>query len=268
MKTKPVTVKISDLKRNLFVRQRLDQDRAFALALMIENGVTLPPIKINPDMVVIDGRHRIEAYELNERKEIEAEILPITDEVELIAEAYRCNVGGALPPNTQDTEQTVEMLLERGGTIKSVAEILSLPANIARHYVNNVRSRMARKKMLEASLSVTEGGLTVAAAAEKHHVDADKLKEFLSGKKKKQHGVAEMQRNLTKTFRSVGAKNARLCKSLLDKFSDGDVTEKQVCEILDHLDELTRQTARNVTDWRNRFESLTSKGNKAKQEMT
>ena len=77
------TVALKDLKLNLFVRQALNQDHALFLGELLENGVNLPPIRITRKREVIDGRHRIEAYELNNRTEIEAEIVsaPPDDEI-------------------------------------------------------------------------------------------------------------------------------------------------------------------------------------------
>ncbi len=80
----------------------------------------------------------------------------------------------------------------------------------------------------------------------------------MSGKKKK-HGVAEMQRTLTKSFKSLGSKNAALLRSLLEKFEDGDVTAKQVMDIFEHLERLQKQSGRAIADWQARFDSLNKK---------
>jgi hypothetical protein len=67
MSRRTISVRIEDLQMNLFVRWQLNEEHALYLAELIENGVLLPPIKITPDMVVIDGRHRIEAHILLNR---------------------------------------------------------------------------------------------------------------------------------------------------------------------------------------------------------
>ena len=180
-----VSVLISDLNKNLFVRQELDQNHVLYLAELIEAGVVLNPIEITPDMAVIDGRHRIEAAELNSQVEIKARIVSISDESELVARAYRANVGGALPPTQEDTEHTVLLLLDRGVANKRIGELLGLPASLARKYVNEVQFKLKRQHLQRAVLAVTEGGLTVAKAAEQYAVEPAQLKEALSGKKKK-----------------------------------------------------------------------------------
>jgi len=263
MRAKTEKVALKDLQTNLFVRKALNQDHALYLAELIENGVKLPPIKITRERVVIDGRHRVEAYDLNKIEEIECEIVDIHDETELIAEAYKANVGGPLPPTPQDTEHTVMMLLERGESKKRIGELLGLPAGMARRYITDVQSRMTRAKMQRAGAAVTEGGLTVSKAAEQYDVDVEKLKEFLSGHRRKSKGIVEIQRGLTKTHKSLSQKNAALIRSLLDKFEDGDVTEKQVRDIFAHIEHLQKRSARGVADWKKRFDAVNGKAAKA-----
>ncbi len=253
-----ISVLISDLDKNLFVRQSLDQDHALYLAELIEEGVVLDPIEITPDKAVIDGRHRIEATELNNQVEIRARVVEISDESELVSRAYRANVGGALPPTQDDTEHTVALLLDRGVAKKRIGELLGLPASLARKYVNNVQSKINRQLLQRAVLAVTEGGLTVAKAAEKFGVDPARLKEVLSGEKKKnQWGIQEIKRKMTKHYRSVGQKNAAIFRQLIEKVEDGDVTQKQAKAVFAHMEHLQRRSARSIADWKKRLEAKT-----------
>lgn len=253
---KGTTIKIADLKLNLFVREGLDQGHALHLAELLENKIQLEPITVNQDNVVIDGRHRIEAHVLAKLDEINVEIVDITDETELIAAAYRANTGGAKPPTAEDTEHTVRELVERNETIKGIAQLLGLPPGMTRRYVSEVKSRLARAKLQRAAAAVTDGGRTVAQAAEQHGVDVDKLKEVLSGRRRKhREGVKEIRRSMSHIYRSVSAKNAARMRGLLEKFQDGDVNEKQVRDLFKHLKELQRQSSRSVLEWENRFEA-------------
>lgn len=264
MRTKTETVALKDLRTNLFVRQALNPDHALFLAELIENGVELPPIRITRERVVIDGRHRIEAHELNNRVEIRAEIVDVGTESELIAEAYKANIGGSLPPTPQDTEHTIMLLLERGEAMKRIGDLLGLPAGMARKYINSVKSKTSRQKLMKAAAAITDGGLTVAKAAEQYEVDADALKQVLSGHKRKHKmGVAEVQRGLTKTYKSLSSKNAALIRGLLEKYEDGDVTERQVREIFAHIEHLQKRSARAVSDWKKRFDAANGKTAKA-----
>lgn len=254
------TVAIKDLKENLFVRKQLNQDHVLYLADLIESGVKMnDPIEITPDFQIVEGRHRKEAFDLNGVKEVEVRILEFEDDAEMIAHAYKANTGGSLPPTKQDTEHTIGLLIERGESIKRIGELLGLPASLARTYVSQVRSRIARAKLLRAAAAITEGGLTLAKAAEQHGVELEKLKEFLSGKRRKKNGITEIHRGLTSLYKSVGQKNAALLRSLIEKYEDGDVTELQVEEIFSHVEKAQSGSARSVADWKKRFRSTNGK---------
>jgi hypothetical protein len=257
-KNKVVTVKLEDLKVNLFVRQSLDSGRVMYLADLIDNGVQMKDrIKISSDFTLIDGRHRKEAYELCKIKEVEAELIPVDDEVELISLAYQSNTGGALPPTQQDTEHTVALLLDRGVAKKQIGDLLGLPGGLARKYINDVQSRLTRVKLQRAVAAVTEGGLTAFKAAEVHSVELEKLKEALSGAKRKKHaiGIVEIQRMLTTNYKSISQKNASHLRRLIEKYEEGDVTENQVRDIMDHIENLQKQSSRALSDWKKRFAS-------------
>lgn len=253
---KIIIVKIADLDMNLFVRKTLNQNHALYLGELVQNGVKLPPILINPQKKVIDGRHRVEAYELNDLLEIEAEVVNITSDAELIAAAFKANVGGALPPNSQDIEHTIVVLLGLGEAQKHIVEMLGLPVEMTRGYIKNVQSRLMRQKLQQAADAVTEGGLTVPKAAEQFRVNPDRLKETLSGNRKKQKKEAmnEVQLHFTKRYRSLGSSNAASLRRLFDKFQDGDVSPQQVVAIFEKLDQLQKQSARSLADWRKRFD--------------
>jgi transposase-like protein len=254
------TVAVKDLKTNLFVRMSLDEDHVCNLADLLENGVKLPPITITPDHIVIDGRHRKEAYELCQIKEVVCEVIHGLSETEVIAMAYKANVGGPLPPTRKDTEHTVMTLLEQGVSKRGISSILGLPPQLARKYVDEVQSRMTRAKLLRAAAAVTEEGLTVAKAAETYGVDVNKLKELLSGRRRKhKQGIAEAKRQLTFAHKSLSSRNGRLMRELLVKLEDGDVNPRQVETIFAHVEQLQRRHARTITDWKKRFEAKMGK---------
>lgn len=265
MKTKGMkTVKLSELKENLFIRKELNQDHVLYLAELIENGVEMKDfIETTEDFQIVDGRHRKEAYELNKIDEIKVRILEFENEAEMIAYAYKANTGGSLPPSPEDTEHTIILLLGCSETKKRIGELLGLPIGMARRYINVVQSKTARAKLLRAKEAVTDGGLTVAKSAEQYDVDIDKLKEELLGHRQKCHkeGIAEIQRNLTKTHSSLSHKNAASIRRLLEQHEDGDVTERQVRNIFSHIEQLQKRSARAVKDWKQRFESMNNKAN-------
>lgn len=258
MANKRKKVQVGDLRTNLFVRQGLNHDHAIHLGELIESGVKLPPIKITPENVVIDGRHRIEAYQLNDIEEIWAEIVEISDETEIIGMAFQANVGGPLPPNSKDKEHTIARLVELKVSNKRISEALGLPPSMTRTYVQRVKSRLNRAKLVRAAAAVTDEGKTVPQAAKEHGVPVDKLRSHLGGGRAttQKIEVGEIKKKLTAQFRTTSGSNAALLRGLLDKLEDGDVSANQVTEIFKHLQSLQRKAQRSVDDWEKRFKAM------------
>src|SRR6266850_7024695 len=98
---KPVEVLLEQLKVDFFVRKKLNDDRVMQLALLYEAGTELPPIEINWDKQVIDGRHRKAALEMLGRKTALCHDIGQKALGESIVLALRANVGGALPPTKE-----------------------------------------------------------------------------------------------------------------------------------------------------------------------
>ncbi|MCI0542392.1 ParB/RepB/Spo0J family partition protein [bacterium] len=251
-------IALKDLKTNLFVRKSLDQDHVLYLAELIEGGVQmLTPIKITREYNIIDGRHRAEAYDLCGVTEIECEVINVVGESEVIAAAYKSNIGGSLPPTQADTEHTVRLLLDRNVNKKSIGELLALPSSIARKYINTVQSRMMRAKLQEAVTAVSEGSMTVNKVAEMYGVDTDALREMISGQRKKQkQDNGSIKRTLSTSYRSLTLKEVNAIKKLFDAFEDGDVSKKQVDDIFVHIERLKKRSMKAIGDWRARFVAL------------
>ena len=258
------TVKIADIHTNLFVRGELDQDHALYLGDLIEAGVSMRDmIEVTERdglIEIVDGRHRKEGYELAKVSEVKVKVLDFDSEAEMIAYAYRANTGGSKPPTPADTEHTIMLLIQQNEGMKRIGELLGLPTSLARRYATEVKSRMNRAQLQRAAGAVTEGGLTVTKAAAQYDVDPEKLKEILSGHiHKVKNGVAECQRNLSTLYKSVGLKNARLLKSLIEKYEDGDVNAKQMLEIFKHLEDLQKKSSKVTVDWKARFQAIVDK---------
>ena len=258
-------VKVADLKTNMFIRQALDQNRALYLGELIAAGVPMKdPIEVTDRggmNNIVDGRHRKEGYELADVAEIDVRVLEFDDDAEMIAYAYRANVGGSLPPSPADTEHTVSLLIAQGKSHKYIAESLgNLPISLVRQYVNQVKSKITRQKLQQAVTAVTENGLTVPKAAEQFGVDPDKLKEVMGGKRKKQkEGIADLQRAITRTYKSLTSTNAALLRKVFEKLEDADMTAKQAEAIFEHLERLQASSQRAIAEWKQRFKANSAK---------
>ncbi len=261
---KTIVVPLAELKEDFYVRQLLNENHAIMLGCLLEDGVELPPILITPDYQVIDGRHRIVAHDMIGRTEIKAKIIDDKDKVSLIAMAYNANTGGALPPTKEDTEHTIRLMLEQGVGEKKIKKMLNVPTSLGRKWIDNVKSKLNRQKMMAALDAISEGGLTAKQATDKYNVPLDKLKEALSGRRKKkgkEDGVSNLKKELTQRFRSISQQNAATLRKLLQKVEDADISPKQADEIIAHLEKLQIKSARNVDDWKKRFRAVYNQEN-------
>jgi hypothetical protein len=265
-------IAVADLRTNLFVRKALDEDHAFHLGELIEAGVEMTDlievVQKEGAFEIVDGRHRREGYEIAKVREVKVKILEFESEAEMIAYAYRKNTGGAKPPTAADTEHTVMLLLQRNESMKSIGEMLGLPASIARRYANEVKSKMNRAKLQKAATAVT-GGLTINQAAEEHGVALESLREILSGRvrKHKKGGVQDFKRTVSSAYRSMRMKYDWVVKKSLEKFEDGDINEKQVRATFGHIEELQESLARSTADSKKRFEAVLAVQQKQAEKM-
>ncbi len=236
---KSIQVKIEELKTDWFVRTGLNQDHVLHLAELIEAGTQLPPILVTSDMLVVDGRHRIEAYALNDYTSIQAMLVDSRDKVSLIAEAYLANIGGALPPTPADTEHTIKLLVGSGVSMKKIAELISLPPEITRRYVNSVKAKESRQRMAQAVDAVVHGGATVDEAADQFRVKPSALQEQLSGGRRNGNrsarGVPDIHKQLTSQNKSIGQKLKHMVDAAERLHADGDATTAEVLDLMDHV---------------------------------
>lgn len=262
-------ISLADLKPNLFVRQELDSEHVLFLAQLIEEKVVLPPIEITEDMILVDGRHRKGAYEMNDITKVEAKILVFDDEQELIGYAYKANCGGSKPPTPADTEHTIRLLLEKKLSAKRISELIGLPGRLTRKYVENVQSQMNRQKLQQARAAVAEDGLKVTEAAEKYGADVEKLKELLSGQKskKRKDEIADICRELSKSYKSNGLKSANALRHLMEAYKEGDVTDKHVLQVFEHIKNHQERSRRSLKEWLDRFEALIAAGKEERSKV-
>ncbi len=254
-KGRKITVHVDSLKTNLFVRERLDDDRVQYFLDLFIAGQEIKEIEINKDREIIDGRHRHMMYQIADVVEIEVVEKDISDPEELIAVAYRANAGGALPPTRQDTEHTISLLVERNTTVKRISEILGLPTSMVRDYVKEVKAKIERRAIQNALRDITVDGLTVQQAADKNGINVEKVKNAIAPKRKKERkqAVSEIKRRLTALHRSSNLKETNIYKKMAEGFEDGDLTQVHVNEVLEHIGQLQRRSAKTHEDWKKRL---------------
>jgi hypothetical protein len=267
------TIPIANIENKFDVRQVLDDDRVIYLAELYEGGVNVEPIKVilvtpkaaNPSdqkYAFVDGRHRAAGRALLGLPTIEAEVVSAEelDMAGLYAESLKANWGGAKPPTRQDIRHTIQRMLESGATFNRVRAALAfLPPSVFRRYAADAMSSIGKHKMLMA-LEAIAGGMKLPAAAEKYGIDPEKLRDAITGQKKKgkttQIMLSENKMFVTNALRSANQKVAGKMKALLVKVEDSEMPVHVMMDIIEAWESSVSASQHRIKDWKERLQSI------------
>jgi ParB-like chromosome segregation protein Spo0J len=253
-------VKVADLTVSFFVRKSLSDDRILQFGLLYEAKATdIPPIEVNERLEVIDGRHRLEGLKMAGILETDVEIKSGLSRAEEILEGLKANMGGAMPPTAADIRLAIQAMLTAGLSARDVQKGLPLPPSIAKRYVSDAQSAMAKQRMASALDAVADGEVKPAEAAEKYGVDVESLRAAVRGRRKTAAtdslGFPAIKAALSTQYRSQSQKNASMFQRLIDGYADGDCTYSMVNNVFDHAEKMMQQAASRIPDWRKRLDA-------------
>ena len=92
MKVKTVALSDIQLVDELYPRQKVDYLYVVRLQDAVRAGVTLPPLRCDQHLRLIDGRHRYEAYRKLGVEKVEVVIEPVQSEAEFFQKAVEANI--------------------------------------------------------------------------------------------------------------------------------------------------------------------------------
>lgn len=258
MANKRGTIPIDDVTEEFFVRVSLSDDHVLHLAGLYDGGTKLPPILVTREHnKVIDGRHRLAALRLLNKKSVEVEWDEETDSGELIARGLRANIGGALPPTNADIVYAIQQMMEVGMVNSAISKKLSdrWPPAVVRRYIAEAQSRIGVQQMNKAKHAVVESGMTIGEAALAYKVKVDNLKSALIGKKKVRNSTGAIKSQLANIFRSRGGSLGQVMRKIQQQYEDGDISWASVESILTYSENAATSTLATVRDWRKRLEA-------------
>lgn len=258
MATKTIELPLDAVTVEFYVRRALSDDRVMELALLLEAGTVLPPILINEEHQVIDGRHRLEAHKLAERKTITCEVRKNLDLGQQLLEALKANMGGAMPPTQSNIRLAIQNMLGAGMSSSAIQKgLTTLPPSVARKYISEAQSNMAHQRMRAAVEAVTDQGMRVQDAAEKFAIDVEDLKTEIRGKKKQlttaAFGMPKIKAGLSKRYRSCSQANAKLFTRMIEGYGDGECTFNTVLDTLNVTEKMITNQLENLAGWRQRL---------------
>lgn len=278
LKVKPELVAIEDIETNTFVRAGISDDRVEFLGLLVTAGTVLEPILVAPEYEVdakghlnfiggskkrsiVDGRHRLRMEDvLLDHSQVKCLTIigGLENEAQLIALAFRANnVGGPLPPDQQDINHTVELLLEKKVPKKDIPALLGLPEVAVRKFIGDVEARLDRAKTYRAYKLVVNKAVSIPEAAKEVGTTPEKVRNFVAAgrRKRKQSDMEDVKREISHTFKSLSSKVQITLRLLSKKYDDGDVVSQDVLEVFKNIEGYQSRQAKVVKDLRQRFES-------------
>lgn len=253
---------VKDLVDKVFVRTKRDDDRAeFFIELYMAKPGSIPPPLVTEEGEIIDGRNRIHALRIMEQETIECEVvrghLTMAD---MIAMAFNANVSTApLPPTVDDCVYVVEQLIASGvGPRRMPLMLPSIPLELLKKYMKAARAKIEKRKVRAALADLAEGGMSLAAAAQRHGVDVDKVKrEF-----QRQSGEIEREKASHKAkwsrvgsmFRSLSQTVSRNATALSESLEVGEINEPDGREFFEACHGWLTNVQKVIDDSRRRYE--------------
>jgi DNA-directed RNA polymerase specialized sigma24 family protein len=130
-------VKIEDIKfsKELYPRFGLDNE---TVNLYLLNLDALPPIVLTKNFTLIDGYHRLTAYKLAGRSEIEAEILDIPED-QVLVEAARRNALHGKQLTREEKRSLAIRFYEKGLTQEEIAKLLAVDQSTVSKWLQKIR---------------------------------------------------------------------------------------------------------------------------------
>lgn len=99
----------------------------------------LPPIIISKNKKLIDGYHRLVVYRLEQKKEIEVEVLDITEDQDIYLEALKRNSSYGMQLNLVEKKSAAIVLYEKYKfTQAKIAKILSVTQQAISNYIKDL----------------------------------------------------------------------------------------------------------------------------------
>jgi hypothetical protein len=125
-------LKICNLKfdQEIYPRIKTSWLTAYQYAQSMRAGSVFPPInvgKLNEELYVIDGWHRVEAKKILGEEYIEAIIKDYKDKKEMFVEAINLNISHGRPLSIQEKVRLVKKLEDLNFTIEKISEITRIP---------------------------------------------------------------------------------------------------------------------------------------------
>lgn len=136
-----VEVEIEKVKfdEEIYPRIRYDWQTAWEYYRSMEAGEQFPPIllgKFKGELYLIDGFHRLKAYEKLGKTKIPAIIKGYKDKMSMFVDAVKCNIKHGRRLTVQERVAIAKRLLDNGLHLNEIQDILKMPTKDIRKLLN------------------------------------------------------------------------------------------------------------------------------------
>ena len=173
----PMKIKISDIiNPRDYCRLEVNND---TVSLYMQNIDNLPPIEINKNKKLINGRHRLEAHKNKGLAEIEATIIDIPD-TEVFIESIKRNSKHGKQLTSFDRRKSAIKLYEKGiKDLKKISSLLSVSYESVVKWTHGVRYE-EKQERIKKILLMTEEGNTQKEIAEKLNINQTRVSQIIN----------------------------------------------------------------------------------------
>lgn len=263
-------IEIAQIKVKFYIRVQLEQERIDWFHELISKGVELDPIDVMPgdfpgEYVLLEGRHRLMAYQHRGEDDIECKVHKKMSLEEAYAFALKANYGGALPPTEEDMFHMAEsMIMDKIGKSKIILAFGAIPTTIAEQFYSTARKRIHYRAVaavidlqnvqgLSREEALARINPTIPFRIDEKDVTAENARR---SKKRKDYGkrYERMKADLGTRVRVFQKQNNKMFNDLFEGFAKNEVDIKMVKDILGHFGKLIGNIVKMSRDVEKRFE--------------
>jgi hypothetical protein len=266
MATRKQFIKFADICINVYVRTQVSEERVrwFADLYTSSAAGTIPPIQVNGNNVLIDGRTRMLALKYLGETGCVCEIHEeVKDNFDITIAAMKANVGGAKELTGADIRQTIIRLLENGESRRRIVAELPFPKEVSKKLVKAADVIWTNQKCQRALNQYrSKEYASLADAAEANGVAASTVETFTAKAERREREEGELSNTgsfkgtITSRYYGMTNRMGNYFKKLAVRYEVGDFSEAQVREIVAHVQHQARIHAAAMQDWSDRFDVM------------
>jgi hypothetical protein len=256
-------VPIEIIQDNVICRASLNQDDAYEWAILMEQGVEFPRIKVikNDDgtYTVRDGRTRLLAYGLAKIKMIPVTVYPKASTKDILFAAIRDNYGQGNGMSFADVQKDIIQFIEMGVSHKSIVENLPYPKTQIHRMYAHAYSAFTRRKCIKAMESMrVNTKMSMEEAARLFSVTIKDMQNFQKGitKRGSKYSSNNIKGTIQQKFKSIIMFSASTLRQVMERYQNGEVGITYVNEILGQLNQQSGNLRKNLVNWENRFSKI------------